>query len=326
MRQRSAPGTKSRAAFKIVSLAALLAAIGQVSLGGVVRVTGSGLGCPDWPLCHGQIIPPFELTTLIEYSHRLTATLVGVLVLATLVLAWRLYRSRTWILTPSIAGMVLVIAAAALGGATVLTDLAWGVRLVHLAIAEALVASMVLVTVGAWTVSSASASAAVDGDDASGLSPLLKMSLVGVFVLILSGSYMVGRGAGSSCSSWPLCVGAEIPGGEAYAIHMAHRIVSGLVGLVVFATAMYGWMLRAQRPGLGPASVALAALFLAQVLVGAGTVWSGFSTELRVTHLAMATVAWSALALVAALTFVPSWTAQPGAARRGVAGLGEAAS
>ena len=55
------------------------------SIGGVVRITESGLGCPDWPLCHGRIIPPFDAATLIEYSHRLMASVVGLLVLATLV-------------------------------------------------------------------------------------------------------------------------------------------------------------------------------------------------------------------------------------------------
>jgi cytochrome c oxidase assembly protein subunit 15 len=181
--------------------------------------------------------------------------------------------------------------------------------------------------VNAWTVSSASPPASVEADDTSGLSPLLKMSLLGMFVLILSGSYMVGKGYGSSCSSWPMCLGAQIPGGEAYAIHMSHRVLSALVGLVVFITAIYGWVLRARRPGLGPASVAMGAVFLAQVLVGAATVWTGFSTELRATHLAMATLSWVALVLVAALIYVPIGAPVPKAdsAGRRVAGLGEVA-
>ena len=64
-----------------LSILAVLAAIAQVTLGGVVRVTGSGLGCPDWPLCYGQIVPPFQLDALIEYSHRLSGAILGVLVL-----------------------------------------------------------------------------------------------------------------------------------------------------------------------------------------------------------------------------------------------------
>ena len=147
MLQSRAPGPKSLIAFRVLALASSVAALAQVTLGGVVRVTGSGLGCPDWPLCHGQLIPPFEFATLVEYTHRLSASALGVLVLATLVLAWVFLRNNRWALWPSAIGMVLVIVAAALGGATVLTELSWWVRLIHLAVAEGVVAAMVVATV-----------------------------------------------------------------------------------------------------------------------------------------------------------------------------------
>ena len=86
------PGRKVNLAFRIVAVSSLIAALGQVTLGGVVRVTESGLGCPDWPLCHGGIIPPFELSTLIEYAHRLSASVLGLIVLALAALAWLFYR------------------------------------------------------------------------------------------------------------------------------------------------------------------------------------------------------------------------------------------
>ena len=53
----------------------------QISLGGFVRVTGSGLGCPDWPLCYGKIIPPMNYHTLIEWGHRTSGALLGLLIL-----------------------------------------------------------------------------------------------------------------------------------------------------------------------------------------------------------------------------------------------------
>ena len=52
-------------------------------LGGIVRVTGSGLGCPDWPLCYGQLFPPLELKAIIEYTHRFVAMIFGIFVGAT---------------------------------------------------------------------------------------------------------------------------------------------------------------------------------------------------------------------------------------------------
>ena len=48
----------------------------QISLGGFVRVSGSGLGCPDWPLCYGEIIPPMSYETLIEWGHRTSGVIL----------------------------------------------------------------------------------------------------------------------------------------------------------------------------------------------------------------------------------------------------------
>ena len=285
-------------AFTYLALAALLVAIIQVTLGGVVRVTGSGLGCPDWPLCDGRVIPVFERTALIEFSHRLVASVVGLLSLSVAVLAWRRYRTEPWILVPSLVGISLVLVAALLGAVVVWTELAWWVRLIHLGLAQGVVACMAVVTLVAWRAGVADETAGPVGRP---LGTLALISVAGVFLIILSGSYMVGYGAGSSCGTWPLCRGSFLPDGAAYLVHMAHRYITAAVGLVMLGAAMVALRSSVRAPGLAPAAWLMVAALAGQVLLGAWTIWAGFTMEMRAAHLGGATLMWTAVVAMATL-------------------------
>ena len=306
MVQSRTSGDRPDILFRVLAVAALISAFAQVTLGGIVRVTGSGLGCPDWPLCHGQIIPPFEFATLLEYSHRLSASLLGVLVLATTLVVFFRYRSNRWGKNSILTALVLVLVAAALGGATVLTELAWWLRLLHLGIAEAAVAALVIAVVVSWRVG-VEKQDNVDFNVDSGTNKLIIAALIGVFLLILSGSYIVGAGYGSSCGTWPLCRGSLFPEGRAYIEHMGHRYFAAIIGLLVLAVAYKAWQNRIRLPSVGWSGTLLFAAFAAQILVGALTVWLGFTPEIKAIHLSMATLVWIALAFVATLAYVPRY-------------------
>ena len=79
---------------------------------------------------------------------------------------------------------------------------------------------------------------------------------------------MVGYGAGSSCGTWPLCRGSLFPEGTAYAIHMGHRYLAAVVGVVVLAAVWRAWNRAGAHPSVRMAAAALAAVFLAQTLAG----------------------------------------------------------
>ena len=303
-------GRRPGRALAYLALAALVASIVQVTLGGVVRVTGSGLGCPDWPLCDGRVIPVFERAPLVEFSHRVVATVVGLLTLAVAVLAVRRHKGEPWIRLPSLAGAFLVLVAALLGAVVVWTELAWWVRLVHLGIAEGVVACMVVVTLAAWR--SGGGAAAEDGRSGARLDALMAASVAGTFLVILWGSYMVGYGAGSSCGTWPLCRGSLLPEGAAYAIHMVHRFTSAAAGVVLAGAAVMALRRGVGVPGLGMAAwLALAAL-AGQVLLGAWTVWAGFTIEMRAAHLGGATLLWAAVVGLATLHWMARKLHGPG--------------
>jgi len=73
------------ALFRRLAVVTALFAYLQIALGGLVRVSGSGLGCPDWPLCNGRPYPPANLHSIIEYSHRTVGAVTVVLIIATVV-------------------------------------------------------------------------------------------------------------------------------------------------------------------------------------------------------------------------------------------------
>ncbi|MCE2526045.1 MAG: COX15/CtaA family protein [Actinomycetia bacterium] len=224
-----------------MTLISLIAAIAQVVLGGVVRVTGSGDACPDWPLCHGKIIPPLDYHIWLEFTHRLAATAVGLLVVVSLVLAWRHLRISKPVIIATSASMVLVVAAAILGGLTVLSDLSWWTRLIHLGLAELTVAGLAI----AWL-------AGHPGDRPDGTqSPANNVSrqdrvvawagLSGLLLVVLYGSYMVGIGYGASCHGWPLCLGSRNPAGNAFLINMIHRYMVAIVAVLVLRACIAAW-------------------------------------------------------------------------------------
>ena len=228
------------------------------------------------------------------------------LLLAATIMAWTRYRSNRLILVPTLSGMVLVIAAAILGGITVLTELDWWVVLIHLGIAEWVVACAAVLCLVVWRMRRDARPAEGSSDDSGRLPRLAVAAAVGIFLVILSGSYMVGQGAGSSCATWPLCRGSLMPEGMPYAIHMGHRFMTALAGALVVWAAVAAWSRRREIPGVGAAGLALVALFAVQVALGAGTVWMGFTADMKATHLSAATLVWIASVSLVALVYLPN--------------------
>lgn len=109
--------------YKKFVLLSIFATYFLIFLGGLVRVSGAGLGCPDWPKCFGRWIPPISARQLppefapetfnftlawIEYINRLVGVLVGLVILITAILALLYYRKRLHVLLPSLAVALLV--------------------------------------------------------------------------------------------------------------------------------------------------------------------------------------------------------------------------
>ena len=121
-------------AYQRVAEVALAALTLIVFTGAAVRLTGSGLGCPDWPKCFGGVAPPLETHAWIEYGNRLISGLVGLAAVAAGALAWR---RRPFRRDLAVLGVLLplgVVGQAVLGGFTVRNHLAPGFVMGHFAL------------------------------------------------------------------------------------------------------------------------------------------------------------------------------------------------
>jgi cytochrome c oxidase assembly protein subunit 15 len=133
-----------------------------IFVGGLVRASGAGLGCPDWPRCFGSWIPPYSAAQLpagfdvsqfnptlmwTEYLNRVLGVIVGLLIFATLVLAIRHHRRTPRILWPTVAAFLLVGFQGWLGGVVVEEELAPWIVTVHLLVALVIVSLLLYVTV-----------------------------------------------------------------------------------------------------------------------------------------------------------------------------------
>src|SRR3954454_15294825 len=113
-----------------------------IIVGGVVRISDSGLGCgpggsgtKGWPLCDGRVVPLVDANMIVEYTHRIVAATVTLLIGSLVVLAWRRYRSDRRLFRMCLTALGLVLFQAALGGLTVEKGLKEELVAAHLGIA-----------------------------------------------------------------------------------------------------------------------------------------------------------------------------------------------
>ena len=138
--------------FQKLALATAGTTIVLFSVGGLVRGSGSGLGCSTWPECHpGQLFPSGTVHSLIEFSHRALAFLVIVLTLATGLVLWRQPTTSTSVKWAAALAFPLVLAQAVLGGIVVATELnPWWVT-AHFIAALVLIADVMFVAAACLT-------------------------------------------------------------------------------------------------------------------------------------------------------------------------------
>jgi protoheme IX farnesyltransferase len=271
-----------------------------IAWGGIVRATGSGDGCPDWPTCFGRWIPRFEYHTLIEYTHRLLAFLAGCASLALAAVGgWSLFRKgpvervTAWL---AVALLPLFIVQALIGGWIIHSGENPGVVTLHFAVAFIVLG--LVVVIAARTRLGARA-----GGDRS-YARLTLVTAAAAYALLLVGTYVRAENAGLAFREWPLMGQSlvpdlSLPGAVAM---FTHRMLAIAVVALVTWTMIRARTMVPRSSLLVRLSTAALVLLVGQIFVGGANVLTELATWARATHVAMSALIWAtvvALAVVA---------------------------
>ena len=290
-------GGDSLRRWRILVGASTVATYLLIVLGGIVRITGSGMGCGDeWPLCNGQLIPTMSLATFIEWSHRLVAAGISVLVGAVTAWAWWPGRGSRW--TPyrklTAAAAVLLVVQVLLGAVTVRLELPPASVMLHLGTALLLLATLLV----AWARADTSRR-----DRRRDAASILTWAGAGfAFAVVLAGGFVANLDAAAACTGFPLCGGQWWPaGGWRTHVHWGHRLLAYLFVVGVPVLALHVRSRRPDDPVPRRWTYAAAVVALAQLGVGAAMVTGAFTTAIRALHVTLGTA-------VFALLVVAGWT------------------
>ncbi len=270
-------------------------------LGGIVHNTGSSLACPDWPLCHGQLFPEMVGGVLIEHSHRLLASFVGILTICLNFIVFRnsKYKPFRWI---SMTLLFLVIFQGILGGITVIYKLPTEISTAHLSFATIFFGLLI------YFHHKISNNKIIKVKN-SILLPGIFSSLILLYLQMILGAFIRHSGAGLSCgtgwknvikcfdvNSWESSFWQSLSSmGQ---LHMLHRFFAVVVTLFIIFFSIYGIYVAVKNKY----SKKIIFYFLVsiisvifQVILGMYTVATGLSIIPTTLHLAVAAILFASL-------------------------------
>lgn len=289
--------------FQRVALLTTMTTYLLIMVGGLVRASGAGLGCPDWPMCFGLWVPPlspsdlpagFEpsqfnvFKTWTEYINRLLGALTGLLILTTTVLAVRDHRRSLRVLLPTVGALLLVLITGWLGGRVVKTGLDPLTLTAHLIFALGVVSLLLYATVSAFfpagPLPAVTPEARRLGWGTLGAIALLLVQVgFGAFV---RGAVQEVAETGAPRAEWLAHVGM---------VEVVHQNLAAVVTAAVLFVAFMAS--RRADPWMRRVAGFCALVVLSQALSGVGLSSLGFPRVLQVVHLTFASLLMGGLSL-----------------------------
>jgi protoheme IX farnesyltransferase len=286
--------------FQKLAAATVVTTILLVTIGVIVRATGSGMGCPDWPLCHGQVIPPLDdPKAWIEWIHRTVAVIIGFEVLGLAILAVVDHRDRRLLVGATLGAIVLVGFQAWLGKETVRLNNSGESVTAHLA------AAMTLLGLLVWILARSLYPARLGGGGSQRFTLIAAFGAASVFALLLFGSQVTATSQWFVFPDWPLMGGTPFPVlTDANSAHVLHRWIAVVVGLIVAGVVLAAWRQRPRQRAIVRLAALAALLFPIQALIGGLQILTMLSGWTQTLHLAVGAVIWALLVALVSVAYL----------------------
>jgi heme a synthase len=266
-----------------------------IAFGAAVRLTGSGLGCPDWPRCHGTFVPELEMHRWIEFGNRVISALAIVPVLGLLVSARKRVPHRRGLERLSWLLLVGLVAQGAMGAVTVRLHLRWGTVMAHFLLALVLLTLAVII---AWHARRRDGDPPPGNDARTVLMSRALSAYAGLVIVVGTFATAAGPHAGGA-GTGDVVQRLDFMGPETMRrLILGHGHLATALGLLTVALFLHARR-RGARPGLVRALAAGALLIAVQGVVGLVQYHSNLPAELVWFHASAAAALWAVFVLVA---------------------------